>query len=118
MQQDAHEFLNYLLNDIAETLVKEKKLPGRPRGAEEHAASPPAGRSSGQPRPAPPATWVHELFQGVLTNETKCLCCETAREAAAPALWARRRSLVGAARSPTAQRPSSTCPWTLSRTRP
>jgi len=25
-QQDAHEFLNYLLNDIADTLVKEKKL--------------------------------------------------------------------------------------------
>lgn len=22
-------------------------------------------------------TWVHRIFQGVLTNQTKCLCCET-----------------------------------------
>ncbi|CAN0386520.1 unnamed protein product, partial [Ectocarpus sp. 13 AM-2016] len=24
-------------------------------------------------------TWVHRIFQGVLTNQTKCLCCETVR---------------------------------------
>ena len=24
-------------------------------------------------------TWIHELFQGTLTNETKCLSCETVR---------------------------------------
>ncbi|KAI4799210.1 hypothetical protein KUCAC02_017846 [Chaenocephalus aceratus] len=41
MQQDAHEFLNYLLNTI-ETQQ----------------------------------TWVHEIFQGTLTNETRCLNCE------------------------------------------
>lgn len=22
-------------------------------------------------------TWVHEIFEGILTNETRCLCCET-----------------------------------------
>lgn len=22
-------------------------------------------------------TWVHRIFQGILTNQTKCLCCET-----------------------------------------
>lgn len=22
-------------------------------------------------------TWVHEMFEGTLTNETRCLCCET-----------------------------------------
>lgn len=30
----------------------------------------------GQP---PGPTWIHEIFQGALTNETKCLCCETVR---------------------------------------
>lgn len=24
-------------------------------------------------------TWVHDLFEGVLTNETRCICCETVR---------------------------------------
>lgn len=24
-------------------------------------------------------TWIHDIFQGALTNETKCLCCETVR---------------------------------------
>jgi ubiquitin carboxyl-terminal hydrolase 12/46 len=23
-------------------------------------------------------TWIHEIFEGILTNETKCLSCETA----------------------------------------
>lgn len=27
----------------------------------------------------PGKTWVHEIFQGMLTNETRCLCCETVR---------------------------------------
>ena len=22
-------------------------------------------------------TWVHDIFEGILTNETRCLCCET-----------------------------------------
>ena len=24
-------------------------------------------------------TWIHDIFEGTLTNETKCLCCETVR---------------------------------------
>ncbi|GBG72228.1 hypothetical protein CBR_g11160 [Chara braunii] len=38
------------------------------------------GNSSGRPNGmsgGPVVTWVHEIFQGTLTNETKCLCCET-----------------------------------------
>lgn len=27
----------------------------------------------------PGPTWIHEIFQGTLVNETKCLCCETIR---------------------------------------
>ncbi|CAM9192142.1 unnamed protein product [Scytosiphon promiscuus] len=26
---------------------------------------------------SPGDTWIHRIFQGVLTNQTKCLCCET-----------------------------------------
>ena len=33
-------------------------------------------RASGLPRGS---TWVHDIFQGTLTNETRCLCCETVR---------------------------------------
>ena len=25
------------------------------------------------------STWIHDIFQGVLVNETKCLSCETVR---------------------------------------
>jgi len=32
-------------------------------------------RDSSQPQ----STWIHEIFQGVLTNETQCLSCETVR---------------------------------------
>lgn len=52
MQQDAHEFLNYLLNTIADLLRVEK------------------GDKTA-------ITWVHEIFQGTLTNETRCLTCES-----------------------------------------
>jgi ubiquitin carboxyl-terminal hydrolase 12/46 len=55
-QQDAHEFLNYLLNTIADLLIAKK---------------PETERTT--------STWIHEIFQGVLVNETKCLCCETVR---------------------------------------
>eukprot|EP00698_Gefionella_okellyi_P019886 TRINITY_DN6166_c0_g1_i1.p1 TRINITY_DN6166_c0_g1~~TRINITY_DN6166_c0_g1_i1.p1 ORF type:complete len:362 (-),score=50.31 TRINITY_DN6166_c0_g1_i1:19-1104(-) len=54
--QDAHEFLNFLLNDIAEKIGAEQKL------------------SSDK---ATTSTFVQECFEGVLVSETKCLCCET-----------------------------------------
>lgn len=25
----------------------------------------------------PEPTWIHDIFEGTLTNETRCLCCET-----------------------------------------
>lgn len=71
MQQDAHEFLNYLLNTIADLLQEEKSQEkpqnGRPvqNGGEEE-----EGTKETQ------QTWVHEIFQGTLTNETRCLNCE------------------------------------------
>jgi ubiquitin carboxyl-terminal hydrolase 9/13 len=63
-QQDAHEFLGWLLNRIAEdveALDRELKAKGQ---------SVPQHKGNGK-------TWVQNLFEGVLTNETRCLSCET-----------------------------------------
>ncbi|KAJ2081490.1 hypothetical protein H4R24_002315 [Coemansia sp. RSA 988] len=64
--QDAHEFLNYLLNEIVENV---EKIDGtkdiRQTSTEQQ------GRQQIQG-----STWVHTLFEGLLTNETRCLSCE------------------------------------------
>ncbi|KAL1921325.1 uncharacterized protein VTP21DRAFT_11041 [Calcarisporiella thermophila] len=112
--QDAHEFLMYLLNAIAEDVLGYQK-----KMAQEHqqqqGAKPPMntiytngflnghaqthyassrsslnGRSSeestGDSTPkllfeqsnhSESNTWIHQLFEGILTNETRCLTCET-----------------------------------------
>lgn len=61
-QQDAHEFLNFLLNHIADQLTEKMKSQAGENEVVE-----------------PQSTWIHEIFQGVLTNETQCLSCETVR---------------------------------------
>ncbi|KAK9496176.1 hypothetical protein V1508DRAFT_407892 [Lipomyces doorenjongii] len=59
MHQDAHEFFNFLLNEIIENVKDyDAKLCNGSQG------------SSIGPR------WVHDLFEGLLTSETKCLTCE------------------------------------------
>lgn len=50
MHHDAHEFCNYLVNETIETLNLEM---------------------------GPENNWCTQLFQGTITNETKCLSCET-----------------------------------------
>lgn len=64
MHHDAHEFLNFLLNKVNEDLEKKqlKKL-------KDQSVASRTGESS--------KTFVNRLFQGVLTNETRCLSCET-----------------------------------------
>ncbi|CAL8241369.1 unnamed protein product [Merluccius merluccius] len=95
MQQDAHEFLNYLLNTIAD-LLQEEKTPeqqthngkllhnggaggvgggGDAGGDVGGGGGGGGGGSSGGTKEAQ-RTWVHEIFQGTLTNETRCLNCE------------------------------------------
>ncbi|RCK66999.1 Ubiquitin carboxyl-terminal hydrolase 9 [Candida viswanathii] len=51
MHHDAHEFFNYLINEIIESVNKEDKLDG--------------------------FNWCSDIFRGLITNETKCLSCET-----------------------------------------
>lgn len=70
MHHDAHEFLNFTLNQVGEDL---EALHAPARGAGSVGSdSAPATRGDDDTQ----RTYVHDLFQGVLTNETKCLTCE------------------------------------------
>uniref|UniRef100_A0A8D2L3A2 ubiquitinyl hydrolase 1 n=2 Tax=Varanus komodoensis TaxID=61221 RepID=A0A8D2L3A2_VARKO len=69
MQQDAHEFLNYLLNTIADLLQEEKKQEKQNGRLQNGSIESDEGEKAD-------LTWVHEIFQGTLTNETRCLNCE------------------------------------------
>ncbi|XP_027772246.1 ubiquitin carboxyl-terminal hydrolase 4 isoform X1 [Solanum pennellii] len=109
MHQDAHEFLNYLLNELVDILEKE----AGPAKSDQETSSPTEKNANGPTRvddngdkKEPLVTWVHKNFQvylselfkldylvlntlglgltfslamciGILTNETKCLRCET-----------------------------------------
>jgi len=141
MHQDAHEFLNYLLNVIAETLQKEQKekkeqeekekeqsqqhhhqqhnsthekekekekekengtghangyaiVPGDTASTSSSGSDPDGGETEGKKKKkrkgtnseqvqtksypnTEGGTFVHDIFEGTLTNETKCLCCES-----------------------------------------
>lgn len=96
MHQDAHEFLNFILNNIVECLHREAA-----ERREKHAANENhvdfsssvmesyesnrqwAGNGNVQTLRDKNAssieskTFVHELFEGELSNEVRCLCCET-----------------------------------------
>lgn len=80
MHQDAHEFLNYLLNELVDILEKEAS----PTKSDQETSSPTEKNANGPTsvhdngdKKEPLVTWVHKNFQGILTNETKCLRCET-----------------------------------------
>ena len=70
VHHDAHEFLNLLLNDVVEQVeTHTKKLSQTANGsaAEEKLVAQMAPQTK---------AWVHELFEGTLTSETRCLTCE------------------------------------------
>lgn len=82
MHQDAHEFLNLLLNEVVEQVeAYSKKLAEAAEGkgfANGHDASIESNQTLVKPTSAPTnPSWVHELFEGTLTSETRCLTCET-----------------------------------------
>ncbi|PLN76864.1 hypothetical protein BDW42DRAFT_177909 [Aspergillus taichungensis] len=80
MHQDAHEFLNLLLNEVVanvETEASKQPLPDKtlvPPTTESVDSIDHSG-SSGSKTPNT-TRWVHELFEGTLTSETQCLTCE------------------------------------------
>ncbi|KAL9141340.1 hypothetical protein ABFS82_14G096200 [Erythranthe guttata] len=78
MHQDAHEFLNFVLNKLVEIMEKEShKVTSAPQtvSVEDAVNEPTNGRINGSNEPF--FSWVHKVFQGILTNETRCLRCET-----------------------------------------
>uniref|UniRef100_U5EY40 ubiquitinyl hydrolase 1 n=1 Tax=Corethrella appendiculata TaxID=1370023 RepID=U5EY40_9DIPT len=89
LQQDAHEFLNFLINHISEIILAERngkqtKNNSSITAANNHNSSADGNHHSNhnqhqqqQQQQTNDPTWVHEIFQGILTSETKCLNCET-----------------------------------------
>lgn len=84
MHQDAHEFLNLLLNEViasvkanVKTREAEKAIDGSPEmtGFEKALTTAMPQMRNGA-RSSDDGRWVHDLFEGTLTSETKCLTCE------------------------------------------
>ncbi|XP_038057066.1 ubiquitin carboxyl-terminal hydrolase 12-B-like [Patiria miniata] len=78
MQQDAHEFLIYLLNTIADILSAERAADKQVSKPNSKVSTPNGSLSNNNDHhhQKNEPTWIHEIFQGTLTNETRCLCCE------------------------------------------
>jgi len=74
MQQDAHEFLNFLINHINEIIVGEQsQVPGVQVGNNSRPNNHKLNNHEGEKT----HTWINDIFQGILTSETRCLNCET-----------------------------------------
>lgn len=92
MHQDAHEFYGLVLNDVianveanARRLQQQEETRAKDQLAQsiENAlgASTALMKSQAAMGSRSPGTgWVHDIFEGVLTSETKCLTCETASQ--------------------------------------
>jgi len=96
MHQDAQEFLNYLLNSISESLsnyqnnllkkwdhfVEEEENKKKAKEMKKNNGNPPIVQPKSLlnvediPKKNNYSTWIHELFEGILTNEIRCLNCE------------------------------------------
>lgn len=73
MHQDAHEFLNLLLNEVVENVETfSKSRITEVDETEQNGAVAPAMNNNSSLNTG----WVHELFEGTLTSETRCLTCE------------------------------------------
>ncbi|KAL4792545.1 hypothetical protein BDV19DRAFT_250777 [Aspergillus venezuelensis] len=82
MHQDAHEFLNLLLNEVVtsvEHAANQLALENPVVPSAESSDSLQPSSSSGNKTPNT-SRWVHELFEGLLTSETQCLTCEKASQ--------------------------------------
>lgn len=75
MQQDAHEFLNFLINHINEIILAERNQGKSKTSTTSNGSG--NGTSTTTNATTTEPTWVHEIFQGILTSETRCLNCET-----------------------------------------
>lgn len=89
MHQDAHEFYGLVLNAVITNVeenaqrIRELEPPrddslAQSMKAAVTSAATAMGLASGTRTPG--TGWVHDIFEGVLTSETKCLTCETASQ--------------------------------------
>ncbi|KAF1355005.1 hypothetical protein BDV97DRAFT_95211 [Delphinella strobiligena] len=85
MHQDAHEFLNLLLNSVVDNVEEySKSNPSSPatNGLQNGSADINMADAMSHVLKASTAAnvnntaWVHDLFEGLLTSETRCLTCE------------------------------------------
>lgn len=85
MHQDAHEFYGLVLNDVISNVERNanRLLEQQTKRANDgllqslesafnHTVMPTSNGVN-----SPGTGWVHDIFEGVLTSETKCLTCET-----------------------------------------
>ena len=101
MHQDAHEFLNLLLNAVMENIEAHDKVVKANEKAKKEAEQDSQSIQSEEEKPdgtvsfpsilpvpssASPAKWLHELFEGTLTSETRCLTCENTSQRDEPFL--------------------------------
>jgi ubiquitin carboxyl-terminal hydrolase 9/13 len=86
MHQDAHEFYGLVLNSVIANVEanaqrrRELEPPHDDHALSQsmNAAASAMGLTGGARSPG--TGWVHEIFEGVLTSETRCLTCETASQ--------------------------------------
>jgi len=98
MHQDAHEFLNLLLNTVLESietqdrkLLAQKTADAPPSESEDSTVVQTESGTISFPSilPVPtasPTRWLSELFEGTLTSETRCLTCENTSQRDEPFL--------------------------------
>lgn len=88
MHQDAHEFYGLVLNDVINNVeanarkIQEQENAKRDaslvQSVENAIGSTIMNNMNGYRSPG--TGWVHDIFEGLLTSETKCLTCETASQ--------------------------------------
>lgn len=97
MHQDAHEFLNLLLNSIVENIEQnEKRVEAEKAQAESPTENGTLTKTISFPSALPFPTlgsnngsstqWLRDLFEGTLTSETRCLTCENVSQRDEPFL--------------------------------
>ncbi|KAI0460040.1 hypothetical protein F5B21DRAFT_127934 [Xylaria acuta] len=88
MHQDAHEFYGLVLNDVianvestAQRLLNcEAERPVDGMTDSLRTALSAVAKTAANGTNSPGTGWVHDIFEGLLTSETRCLTCETASQ--------------------------------------
>ncbi|KAI0199089.1 cysteine proteinase [Astrocystis sublimbata] len=90
MHQDAHEFYGLVLNDVianiestAQRLLNneaERAAQGMIDMDSFRTAMSAVAKTTTNGTNSPGTGWVHDIFEGLLTSETRCLTCETASQ--------------------------------------